>query len=178
MYFYIFTSLIMFTFYKLYTRYSKSNALSLIPEDGIRIIEIYDNNNHSLNTKDIQNYLEHHILTNKDIKNNFNNITFDNPIHIKFIHSNNIYKICLNGMTCTKEQHKNIISTPKFLSAVLKNDNNEIYVTDELSEYHGPNKNYFSHIPDAISSLKYLLGNKKGELHTYDMMGNSNIIKL
>lgn len=155
--------------------YSKpANVESLIPEDCIRIIEISDDHNHGLSEEELCNYLEHH-LDSDGPEPNFTKITFEHPVKIRFKHGNEIYSMCLKGMTSTRDDHKEIQTTPKYLSAVIRHGDDEICVTNRIREFHGHSKNFFDHIPDVISDLNVLLNDCEGQLHTYDMMGSSKV---
>lgn len=134
----------------------------------ISIIEVETNN--VIDYENLINYLNHHILLDNSV---FYKQNFVRPIFVKFKYMGEIYKICLKKLESKNNQHKSIDKNPKILSAVLLKDENEIDITDTLKEFHGNDKNYFSHISDAISDLSYLL-DSDGELHVYDMIGNIN----
>jgi hypothetical protein len=135
--------------------------------NDISIIEVETNN--IIDYKNLIDYLKHHILFDNSV---FYKQYFVRPIFVKFKHSGQIYKICLKKLECKNNQHTFIEKSPKILSAIVKKDC-EIDITETLKEFHGNNKNYFKHIPDAVSDLSYLLSHD-GELYVYDMAGNIN----
>ncbi len=161
--------------------YGPSNVESLIPEENIRIIEIIDDHDHGITEDELCRYLEHHIeLEGPD---NFDKKTFEHPVTVRFKYRNEIYSMVLKGMTSTKDDHKEIKKTPKCLSAIIRytdsqGKTNESCVTERIREFHGHSKNFFDHIPDVISDLDILLKGYKGQLHTYDMMGNTKVVEL
>ncbi len=103
---------------------------------------------------------------------------FDEPLIVRFKYQNEIYQLCINQMKCKNIDHSVSVKDPKILSAVVKNKEEEKCITEQLVELHGPDRNFFSHIPDAISEKSILLKDHKGELHTFDMMGNKHIYRL
>ena len=76
----------MFYLLKNYYKTNDEN-LSLIPEKGIKIIEIVGTNDSLEN--EIKNYLEHHLLDEEDT---FKRMNFEGPIYIKFRHSIHLYR--------------------------------------------------------------------------------------
>lgn len=159
----------------LFNFYKKTNAESFVPEDRIRIIEIIDKHNHNITEDELSNYLEHHL---DEKPADFTKKEFKHPIIVRFKYQNEIYSMCLKSMKYTRNEHKEIKPTPKYLSAIIRHGDDEICVTQRIREFHGHSKNFFDHIPDVENDLKKLLENHKGDLYTYDMMGNSNKIKL
>ena len=121
-----------------------------------------------IDIENIKNYLNHHILLKDHM---FKTQYFEKPIFVNFSYMNETYRICLKNMVHTNDNHEDIIKKPKILSAILKTHQDEHDVTDIIRQYHGNNKNFFKHIPDAINDLSFLL-DRHGELHTYDMLGN------
>ena len=83
--------------------------------------------------------------------------------------------MCLKQLKSKNHDHSVIKKEPKYLSAVVKNGENEECVTNKLVEFHGPSRNFFIHIPDAVSDVRIILKNHKGKLHTFDMLGMQQI---
>jgi len=162
---------------------TKKNVTSLIVSDyNISIISVnnYSTEINIASNENILNYLKHHILHTNDY---FEFIIFTKPLFVRFSFRNQIYQICLKGLQSIKEDQTAIKTTPKYLSAIFNSDENEneYNVTEKILEFHGPTKNFFNHIPDAISDLTILMNfnlNHKGKLHTFDMMGCTNIYEL
>ena len=153
---------------------SKKKTESLIPEKGIRIINI-ETLGSEISEEDLTNYLEHHL---NEAEPNFEKVEFDNPIYVRFKYLNEIYQMCLNGLQSTRDEHKPFKTTPKYLSAVIKHNGDEMCVTEKIREFHGHSRNFFDHIPDVVNDLNFLLKDHQGELHTFDMMGNVSVHKL
>jgi len=158
-----------------YTLAPKKDVESfIITENGIEIIDL---------TKDVDRnnllkYLRHHIMYTDD---EFHPMYFlDEPLIVRFKYQNEIFQVCLNQMESKNTDHSVSIKDPKILSAVVKLDENcqGKCITEKLVEFHGPDRNFFSHIPDTVSDFSVILKDYKGELHTFDMMGNQNIHKL
>jgi hypothetical protein len=166
--YYIFSNIIHAYFYGSIENNKNNKNISSFYEktdNDISIIEVETND--IIDYENLINYLKHHILLDDSI---FYNQYFVRPIFVKFRHSGQIYRICLKKLESKSNDHTLIKKDPKILSAVI-NNNYEIDITDTLREFHGNNKNYFEHIPDAISDLSCLLW-YDGELHVYDMVGN------
>jgi hypothetical protein len=140
---------------------SDNDIKILFVSDGINEL-IIDNNN-------LIRYLRHHILHNSD---KFENVYFDKPVFVRFKYLNETYQICLSKLESTKDCHLDIVSSPKYLSAVI---NDDVYITDQIKELHGPTKNFFNHIPDAISDFSVLLAEHTGKLETFNMLGNKEV---
>jgi hypothetical protein len=163
----------------LYFKYDNVNVVreTLIVDHSdmdIKIISVESvDHNNNYDYDNIQNYLRHHIV---DPKHNFYKTHYNNPVFITFKYINKHYKICLKSMSSTHMDHYEIEETPRILYAIVKN-HTETNVTDKIKEYHGNTKNFYSHIPDIITDLYYLLGHE-GELHIFDMMGNDEITNL
>lgn len=121
-------------------------------------------------------YLRHHIMYTED---NFHPMYFfGKHLLIRFKYRNEIYQICLKQMESKNTDHSVSMKEPKILSAVMKfcenEENKEKYVTEQLVEFHGPNRNFFKHIPDTTLDFSILLGIDNGELNIFDMMGNNS----
>lgn len=146
----------------------------IIDEKDIEIIGVTkdtDRNN-------LVKYLKHHIMYTND---KFHPMYFfDGPLVVRFRYQNEIYRICLKQLESKHTDHSVSISEPMYLSAVVKQHNNDegILITEQLVEFHGPGRNFFSHIPDSVSELTVLLSEHKGLLYTFDMLGNQKIYKL
>lgn len=131
-------------------------------------------------------YLKHHIMYTND---KFHPMYFfDEPLVIRFKYRKETYKICLKQLESKNTDHSVIAKEPKILYGVLKTHSEDEgkQITDELNEFHGPERNFFKHIPDTISELsilsKYLENFENNELHkelhTFDMVGNQKVYRL
>lgn len=153
-------------------------ASSFVIDENIANIEIIEVNR-SIDQNNLINYLKHHIMFTDD---KFKIEHFHEPLIVRFKFQNEIYKIHLKHLISKNTDHSVSINDAKYLSAVIKNHDHEegIYITDLLVELHGPERNFFSHIPDVISDLSVLLKEYKnnGKLYTFDMLGNQKIIEL
>jgi len=164
---------------KLFVRKKTNNKVEslIVSDSSIQII----NTNIQLNENEIdniRNYLHHHILYTD---HTFHPTYFNNFLHVKFKYQNEMYQICLTKLESTKNEHLDVISTPKYLSAVIISDEGEHCITDTIKEFHGHTKNFFKHIPDTIHDLSIILKDHKkynSKLHTFDMMGNNQITDL
>jgi len=153
----------------------------IVTKNEIEIIEM------SIDTdKDnLINYLKHHIMYTDD---KFHPMYFfDNHLFVRFKYQNEIFQICLTQLESKNTDHSVIMKEPKFLSAVIKKDTNknepdpsQNCITEILVELHGPERNFFKHIPDTVCDLSVLLSLKKhtGLLYTFDMLGNDTIHEL
>ncbi len=146
----------------------------IITEDGIEIIDLTKETDRG----NLVKYLKHHIMCTDD---KFHPIYFfDEPLRVRFKYQNEVYQICLKQLESKNTDHSVIAKEPKILSAIVKlyEDDEGKCVTEQLVEFHGPDRNFFNHILDTVSDFSVLLKDHKGELHTFDMMGNKNIHKL
>jgi hypothetical protein len=146
----------------------------IITKDGIEIIDLTKETDRG----NLIKYLKHHIMYTDD---EFHPMYFfDEPLIVRFKYQNETYQVCLKQLESKNTDHSVSIKEPKILSAVVKlnEDDEGKCVTEQLVEFHGPNRNFFSHIPDTVSDFSVLLKDHKGEIHTFDMMGNKNILKL
>jgi len=139
----------------------------IITDKDVEILEI----NKNVDTENLLKYLKHHIMYTED---KFNKTYFDSPLIVKFKYQNEIYIIHLNKLECKNIDHSVIFKEPKFLSAVIKDED----ITKKLQELHGPSRNFFKHILDAVSDIHLLLSNYHGKLQIFDMMGQEFIVVL
>lgn len=137
----------------------------IVSDNDIKILSV----NTDIDNDNLVKYLRHHILHSSDT---FETIYFKKPIFVRFKYMNETYQICLAKLESTKDCHLDIVSNPKYLSAVV---NNEIHITDKIKELHGPTKNFFNHIPDAISDFSVLLAEHSGKLETFNMFGEQKV---
>jgi hypothetical protein len=158
-----------------YTITPKKEADSfIITENGIEIINLTK----ETDRVNLIKYLKHHIMYTDD---KFHPMYFfDGPLIVRFKYQNETYQVCLKQLESKNTDHSVSIKEPKILSAVVKlnEDDEGKCVTEQLVEFHGPNRNFFSHIPDTVADFSMILKDHRGELHTFDMMGNKNIHKL
>ncbi len=141
----------------------------IITDEDISIVSINPSENIK-STENILNYLRHNIL---GLDCTFEKEEYKKPVAITFKYLNKNYKICLKSLSCNNKDHGVICETPKILSALIgEND-----VTDLIKEFHGTTRNFYVHIPDAVSDLFYLLG-QEGELHIYNTMGKYEMYNL
>ncbi len=158
-----------------YTITQKKEAKSfIITEDGIEILDLTK----EVDKDNLLKYLKHHIIHSDD---KFHPMYFfDEPLIVRFKYQNEIYQVCLRQLESKNTDHSITIKEPKFLSAIVKLDEKDEgrCITEQLVEFHGPCRNFFSHIPDTISDFSVILKDIKGELHTFDMMGNQKIHRL
>ncbi len=145
----------------------------IVTENDIDIITL---SKEEIDKENILNFLKHHIIYTDD--KFYPMYFFNEPLIIRFKYQNEVYKICLNKLENERKEHLQIIRGPKILSAFIKNGNDEEYITDEIIELHGPNRNFFSHIPDVESDISIILKKYKGNLYTFDMMGKHVIYDL
>jgi len=147
----------------------KNNADSFIVSDeNINIIEITPPQESDEN---IYLYLRHHILHTQDV---FEKTYFEQPVFVKFKYLNETYRICLSKLESSSDDHLEITKSPRLLWAAVDQKD----VTDKLREFHGPSRNFFNHIPDAITDISHILAPNKGKLHTYDIMGKNKVIDI
>jgi hypothetical protein len=150
-------------------------ASSFVIDENNIDIEIIDSTKDTDQTN-LTKYLKHHIMFTDD---KFHPMYFfDEPLVVRFKYQNETYRICLKQLEAKNTDHSISINEPKYLSAIVKHhdDDEGIHVTDILVEFHGPDRNFFSHIPDTVSEIPMLLSDHKGhKLHTFDMMGNQKI---
>ena len=140
--------------------------------DILDISEIATGHRIVLDIPNLRKYLMHHIIYTDDM---FEKIYFDKPLIIKFKFENEIYQICLNCLESKKSDQKTIIKEPRYLSAVIIEEENETDVTEKIIEFHGPLRNFFRHIPDTAFDIS-LITEKKGCLHTFNMLGDSYVV--
>jgi hypothetical protein len=137
-------------------------------------IEVLDTNRKisEQDKENITNYLRHHIMYTD---HEFKEMNFDEPLFIKFIHKKETYRICLNRLRSKNTEQNKIVKEPRCLSVVV----NDECITNRYNEYHGPNKNFFSHIPDTINCVNILFKEYKGKnIHIFDILGNSSVVKI
>jgi hypothetical protein len=169
--------------YKIVVPNIQASSFVVDENDELEIIEITAKDGKEVDKENLTRYLKHHIMLSDD---KFKKDHFDEPLIVRFKYQNEIYRICLKHLIAKNTDHSISVNDPKYLSAIVKQHDNDdddgIHVTDVLVEYHGPDRNFFSHIPDVISDILILLkehhngaGNK---LHTFDMMGNIKIHEL
>ncbi len=149
----------------------------IVTKEDIEILEY----SRETNKDNLVKYLKHHIMYTDD--KFYPMYFFDDHLRIRFKYQNEVYQLCISQMECKNTDHSISIKSPKILSAVIKTHENDegMCVTKQLVECHGPDRNFFSHMPDAVSDIPVLLKNHKGkktELHTFDMMGNKYVYKL
>lgn len=144
-------------------------------ENKIEILE----SNKDIDLDNIIKYLKHHIMYTDD---NFHKLYFiDEPLIIRFKYQNEIYQMCLKQLECNNTDHSVIKKESKCLSAIVKlndDDDDGICITDKFVEFHGPERNFFTHIPDCITDFSIILKDYKGKLCIFDMMGNQQIYLL
>lgn len=143
----------------------------IVTEDGIEILSF----NKETDKENLIKYLKHHIMYTDD---KFHKMYFfDEPLVVKFKYQNEIYQICLNQLESKNTDHSVVMKEPKYLSAVIKLDDEDegICITEKFVEFHGPNRNFFKHIPDCVSDFSVIFKDHKGKLHTFDMMGNQEV---
>ena len=145
---------------KLFEKCDKYESI-IVDDNGIVIVEIIPN----IDSYNVTRYLKNHILL-EDISF----VPYDYPVVVKFKYLDKIYKIHLNQLRSSKDDHTEIIESPKILLATLGDED----VTETIREYHGNTQNFYAHIPDVANPLELLLE----DLHIYDMMGNNTINKL
>jgi len=178
----IYASILNFIHQFLSKFYEHKKVESLIVTDSDIKIICADQN---LDEQNLLNYLRHHILFTDD---QFYVTYFDEPILVRFKYLNETYQICLKKLESTKDDHQDIICSPKYLSAIIKdpeNTENTINITEHFKEIHGHTKNFFKHIPDAVHDIPSILKDYNGglikngsKLHTFNMMGHENIHEL
>jgi len=146
----------------------------IVTKNDIEILDITK----EIDKDNLNKYLRHHIMCTDDIFHPM--YFFDGPLLVRFKYQNEIYQICLKQLESKNTDHTMTNKEPKFLSAVIKiheNDQGKC-ITEKLVELHGPDRNFFNHIPDTISDLPILLKDYRGKLHIFDMMGNQKIHEL
>lgn len=139
-------------------------------------IEIIDLNKDT-DRNNLTNYLKHHIMLTDD---KFHPMYFfDEPLVVRFKYQNETYRICLKQLEAQNTDHSVSMNEPKYLSAIIENDegNEGLHITDLLVEYHGPDRNFFKHIPDTVNDIPLLLAPiyKGCKLHTFNMMGTLKV---
>jgi hypothetical protein len=192
-----------------YFRYPSKKVESFNPEsDEIIVLDITNIDTQEIIPdsfselySNVQKYLDHHL--SYESSNTFVPIDFDSgPINVRFKHINEIYQISLKRLKSTNKDHGPINSTPLYLSGTVKYKGKDTCVTQKLREFHGNNRNFFSHIPDTIHHISYYIEHmisqspkrtkkdikgtpkhlqvifddyKGGDLHTFDMNGQTKI---
>jgi hypothetical protein len=160
-----------------YNIVSKNDTSSFIFDEKNVNIKLYEVSK-DIDTNNLIKYLRHHIMQTDD---EFYPKHFEVPLFVKFGFQNEVYQICLSRIYSKKTDHSVSLKEPRILSAILKHHENDeddegISITEQLVEFHGPDRNFFSHIPDAISDISILLASHGGkELHIFDMLGNKKI---
>jgi hypothetical protein len=156
----------------IFNLFRKNNKVEPFDKEDNHQIEILETNK-SIDEKNVQNYLNHHILYTDD---KFHETHFtEEPLIVKFKYNNQIYQISLNKLESKKEDHLPIVKQPKILSAVVKKDNDEYCVTEKISQFHGNTRNFFSHIPDVKNDFSIIIKDNDGKLYIFDMMGNHKV---
>jgi hypothetical protein len=119
------------------------------------------------------NYLRHHIMYTD---HPFVQTDFDEPLVIRFKYKNEIYRICLSGLKSRNTEHGIVKKEPRILSAVVGDE----CITDIINEYHGPEQNFFGHIPDSVSCPRTLLSKELqcGDINIFDSLGNTYVVKI
>lgn len=170
--------LYMYIFYNCNIPDTPTKADSFITNDEITIISVSDSEVDLIN---LQNYLNHNILHTDDV---FYNVEkFPKPIMIKFKYCGEVYRLCLKSLKSKKHEHNEVVKQPRYLSVVVKNGETEIEnITERMTEFHGNTRNFFDHIPDSVFDFSLVFDDMRIEdgysIHTYDMSGNEEIIKL
>lgn len=186
---------------RLFCRWDKRETIIqvnsfVVPDDQLNNIEIIDcsgvvNSDNLVNdlVNDLVNYLKHHILYSDTT---FTEHQFDRILSVRFKYQNEIYTICLNGLHSKKTEQTNVVKEPRILSAIIegevrnegevksegevKNEETNIDVTEEIVELHGPTRNFFKHIPDAIFDPAHILTKYNGfRLRVFDMLGREYV---
>lgn len=143
----------------------------IVANEDIQILDLTKN----MDKENIIKYLRHHIMYTDD--EFYKMYFFDGPLIARFKYQNEIYQICLSQLESKNHEQSVVMKEPKYLSAVIKNDENDEgnCITSKFVELHGPNRNFFKHISDTVSDFSVILKDHKGKLHTFDMMGNNQI---
>lgn len=141
----------------------------IIDNNDIEILHL----SHDIDKENVFYYIRHHIMYTDDTFIPIHSL--DEPLAVKFKYLNETYTIYLNKLISKNNEHSVIYKEPKILYAVMNShtDNNEIHITDEIVELHGPTRNFYNHIPDIVPFSKVLhskYGN--GKIITLDMIGN------
>ena len=161
--------------YNIVKQNNQTSSFVIDENSEITIIEV----NRNVDQTNLTKYLKHHIMLSDD---KFKIEHFDEPLIVRFKYQNETYQMCLKHLISKNIDHSVSASEPKYLSAVIKHHDHEegVHITDLLVEFHGPKRNFFSHIPDVVSDISVLLKEHKnnGKLYTFDMMGNQKIIEL
>lgn len=151
----------------------ESNTIEIL---NVQCIVIQEDITKQLNVSNILSYLVHHII---DHTIEFIKTEFKRPVIVKFKYNNNTYKICLERLKSTRMDQISCIPDPMILSASIhqpqgQNQDSERLITSEVIEYHGPDRNFFRNIPDAVSDISVLFGNNP--IYIFDIMGNKKTI--
>lgn len=156
-----------------YRELCKGNGENSEEQEIIEVLET----SHNVDVENVIKYLKNNILKTED---NFKESFFREPLVVKFRHLKSVYTIALNALKSTNKDHHTILSTPSFLSAQATIDNCEKCVTNEVNEIHGPDKNYFGHIPDTISEPGQLMKicpvlKKSSRVLTMNILGEESV---
>lgn len=126
-----------------------------------------------IDVNNVENYLNHHYIDNTI---SFTATEYDRPIIVQFKYNNNIYKICLDKLKTLAKDQTTITREPMILSATIRTKFSKkcSSITKEIVKFHGPDRNFFKHIPDAITDLNVIFGNNI--IYIFDSLGRKRTV--